>query len=195
MRTHVHTEFTWRALNSLPPNSLLCFQPPAACETDYAGPQGVVQHNLRSSRFLSQLWTWPNRHCPHTQHRITHDISNWSTSGTAQSKWATSCFTRTLHRGPHKHTRPLDEWAGSPERCTSGPRNAPHQRSPGLTTNNNLRHFLVKISQTLNHSGKLYRPPVKKQFVAWEFQMPTQMLRPAPLMWQITFAFFHSHYT
>ena len=101
VRTDIHTEFTQRALDSLPPNSLLSVRPPAACETELTLDrwQRVQLGRLRCSCTtlvpsymhtlgLAQDDSCPNYcgsgpvdtehvllHCPHIQqHRITHDI-------------------------------------------------------------------------------------------------------------------------
>ena len=103
LRTHIHTEFTQSALDSLPP---WC-PPPAACETElmldrcqrvqlgrlrYGNSTLVPSYMHRLGRLLSQLWTGPNRHRARPTALPTHNNNteshtsyiHWSTSGPAQ---------------------------------------------------------------------------------------------------------------
>ena len=101
VRIHIHTEFTRRALDSLPPNSLHGVRPPTACETELTldrwqrvqlgwlrcGHSTLVPSYMHRLG-LAQDDSCPNcgqgpagtghvlLHCPltHTQHRITHYI-------------------------------------------------------------------------------------------------------------------------
>ena len=121
VRTHIHAEFTRRALNSLTPNSLPAVR--YLRDKSHTGPLAAgatgrlwCGHSTLVLSYMLRLGLAQDDSCPNCgqgpadtehvllhwlliqQYSITYDI-HWSTSGPAQSKRVTSCLYWAWCRG------------------------------------------------------------------------------------------------
>ena len=153
VKTHIHTEFTQRALDS----SLLGVRLPAACRTEFTldcwqrvqlgwlhtSPLIHVQARTCSGWLLSQLlWTGPSWYtgpCPQTQqHRITHDIHSLEHLWTRPVEVSNFfLYSIMVQRPTQTHTRPWMSGPENPGRSTRRPKSPPLRRDPGPRNNNN----------------------------------------------------------